>query len=107
VLAADILMPLIHPSTPDFQELYNEKISGMYTLALQSGVPLLLHEQLRNTHSADIAGLFYSEDNCAHVLRSLAANKQPLQAVSEQIHSTEFLRPDIMRQRYCAFLGLQ
>lgn len=107
VLAADVLMPLIHPTTPDFGELHNEKISGMYTLSLQSGVPLLLHEDLRNTHSADIAGLFYSLDECAKHLRALASDKQPLHTVNRQILLSEHLRPDVMRHHYCRFLELE
>jgi hypothetical protein len=70
--ACDFVMPLMHPSTPNFEKYLTCKISGAFNLAFGHGKPMLLDRAFEVIEDFRKTSLFYALDNLADVLNSLA-----------------------------------
>jgi len=102
--AADLVLPLIHPSQPEHQEYLRYKVSFAFSLAFGHGVPMLCEESFQGIDDFDTSAAFYRERSLAERLDGLARRPEELAAIRERMKSYNKFNFETQRRRYMSLL---
>ncbi|MBM4158946.1 MAG: hypothetical protein FJ216_09250 [Ignavibacteria bacterium] len=87
LLKCDLIMPLIHPVIPRFENYMKYQISGNFNLSFGYKIPLFLHTSFANFDEFKKASFFYNEDNFAEILNTILKDISLITKKSEEIKS--------------------
>lgn len=104
VAACDLILPLIHPSTPLFENYLTYQISGTFPLAFAFARPMLLHAAFGSLEDFRSSSLFYEEPDLLSVLNGLPERRSRLRELSRSIASMDKLRFEHQAARYVDFV---
>lgn len=65
---ADMVLPLLHPGTAEYEDFLTDKCSGAFTMAWAYGLPLLLESGFSGFHHLRHGSLFYDVGDLGSVL---------------------------------------
>lgn len=98
--AAHLVLPLLHPDTPDFEGYLRCKISGAFNLAYGFQKPLLMHTRFRAIPDFQRTAVFYDPP----ALPAVAALREAHARITSDLARAEALRPEHQQARYRAFV---
>ena len=75
VAQSDIILPLIHPREPGFEEYLKYKVSFAFYLAFGYGIPMLCNDAYEGIDDFDASCFYYSEDRLAERINQVAENQ--------------------------------
>jgi hypothetical protein len=107
LLHADAIMPLIHPSTPNFCLYRTLQTSGSFHLALAYRKPLLMHRAFDDVVDFQQAACFYAQEDLVPFLNRLAADRSALERKDQIFRNWDKLTLAYQAERYLAALGLK
>lgn len=88
--AADLVLPLIDPSTPLFRNYLTYQISGTFPLAVGFRKPMLMHEAFRALEEFRDYEVFHADGELVPALNRLARDRSPLEAGRAALDSDRF-----------------
>lgn len=101
---SDIIMPLIHPSNPRFEDYLYKHISGSFNLSFGLGIPMLIHESFSDKSDFQISSIFYSVDKLLDILMECSLKRDKLQELRNNILSYSKFSFDFQSKNYIDFL---
>jgi hypothetical protein len=104
VAACDVILPLIHPSTPLFENYLTYQISGTFPLAFGFGKPMLMHEAFQGEEDFRDTALFYREPELIPSVNDLARDRSRLEVCARAAATGEKFRFENQARRYVEFL---
>jgi len=101
----DMVMPLIHPQTPNFSLYRTLQITGSFNLAFAYRKPLLMHCAFDDVEDFQRTACFYDASDLAKVLERLASDRDALAGQREELRTWEKLQVAYQAQQYAAAVG--
>lgn len=98
--ASDLIMPLIHPRKPAYEEYLKCKISGAFNLAFGMQVPMFCEESFAGIDDFEASSLFYRDSSMVERLNGLVTNPQPLAEIRQRLRTYPKFAFDVQRLRY-------
>ena len=102
---SDIIMPLIHPSNPRFEDYQSKHISGSFNLSFGLGIPMLIHESFSDKSDFQISSVFYSLYELQNILNGLSADRNKLLDIKRNILSYPKFSFEYQSKNYNDFLN--
>jgi glycosyltransferase involved in cell wall biosynthesis len=102
---SDIIMPLIHPSNPRFEDYLYKHISGSFNLSFGLGIPMLIHESFSDKSDFQISSIFYSVDKLQEVIMDCPIKRDKLLDLRTNILSYPKFSFDYQSKNYIDFLN--
>lgn len=102
---SDIIMPLIHPSNPRFEDYLYKHISGSFNLSFGLGIPMLIHESFSDKSDFQISSIFYSIEKLQDVLTDCSKKRNKLLELKKNILSHPKFSFDYQSKNYIDFLN--
>lgn len=102
---SDIIMPLIHPSTPRFEDYLYKHISGSFNLSFGLGIPMLINESFADKSDFQISSIFYSVDNLQDILMDCSKRRNKLLELKNNILSHPIFSFDYQSKNYIDFVN--
>ena len=106
LLHSDAIMPLVHPSTPNFAMYRTLQTSGSFHLALAYRKPLLMHRVFDDVEDFQQAACFYDQEDLVPFLNRLAADRSALERKRQILHTWDKLTLEYQTGKYLAALGI-
>ncbi len=105
LVACNLVMPLIHPQTPNFSLYRTLQITGSFNLAFAYRKPLLMHRGFSDVEDFQRTACFYDDSDLTKVLGRLASDRDALTKQQEELRTWEKLQVAYQAQRYAAAVG--
>ncbi|MDQ7816919.1 MAG: hypothetical protein RDU14_07810 [Melioribacteraceae bacterium] len=102
---SDIIMPLIHPSNPRFEDYQSKHISGSFNLSFGLGIPMLIHKSFSDKSDFQISSVFYSLYELQDILNDFPADRTKLLDIKRNILSYPKFSFEYQSQNYIDFLN--
>lgn len=102
-----LIMPLLHPETPFYEDYLNNQISGTFNLSFAYKVPMLIFEAFKIIPDLLENSFFYNFENSAEIINYLAENNSEIIEKSNKISSFEKFSIDYQIRKLKLFLNLQ
>ena len=90
--ACDVVMPLVHPTTPNFANYRTVQITGSFNLAYAFRKPLLMHREFDDVEDFQRTACFYDEADLVQTLNHLAADRSALDRPQQNLRTWEKLQ---------------
>ena len=105
IAGADLIMPLIHPNTKEYESFTRYSISGAFSLAFGYRIPLLMYADRYNEYEIfkDTA-FFYLMDNLGEMLIKLRNNRQLIDEHSKRYEEFDKLSFQYQSSNYVQFI---
>lgn len=102
----DAVMPLIHPSTPNFANYRTVQISGSFNLAFAYRKPLLMHRAFDDAEDFQRTACFYDETDLVDIVNHLASDRAALDRQRAILRTWEKLSFEYQAEQYVSALGM-
>jgi len=99
-----LILPLIHPSTPLFQNYLAYQISGTFLLAFGFRKPMLLYEAFEGKEDFRGNTLFYRGSGLVPTVNRLVRDRAPLEACRAALISSDRFTFEAQARRYLDFV---
>jgi hypothetical protein len=103
---ADLFLPLLHPSTPIYQNYRQFQTSGTFFLAYSAGTPMLCDDSWQEIPLFQQTALFYPLGRLVERLNALARDNSPLLAQRTAIRSHPGLTFAAQQDRFLRLLNI-
>ena len=105
IASADLIMPLIHPNTREYEAFTRFSISGAFNLAFGFKIPLLLYSDRYNEYEIfKETAFFYLLEDLPELLVKLRDNRQLIEEHAERYNSFDQLTFDYQSVNYVRFI---
>jgi hypothetical protein len=98
---SDVIMPLVHPGLPKFDQYLRYKITGAINLAFAYRKPLLIHNVFKEIPDFKENSVFYSSENLSQTLTQLP---DLLQTIKPQLYQQPKWDFNYQQQKYIRFI---
>lgn len=104
ILNSSLILPLITPGSPDYNDYLRYKITGSYNLAWGFQIPMLMHESFKEYRIFRQTSVFYRSGEMMQAIKALAGEEEKLAQLRKGISELKDFDFDTQAQRYVNFL---
>ncbi|MFB6456182.1 hypothetical protein ACE38W_12995 [Chitinophaga sp. Hz27] len=101
---SDIILPLLHPPIPRFQEFFKTRISGAYNLAFAYKKPLMMEQHFEAWTDFKEHAILYPENDLVKTLHDLAGQPAVMEKKVEGLHNWPKLKFEVQCNKYIGLL---
>lgn len=99
---ADLIMPLIHPNTQNYQKYHISKITASFNMAFSFKIPLLIYESLYTLDEFKNYSISYNKNQLISVLENLS--KMEINKLKKRLQNEKKFLFEFQKEIYLNFL---